>query len=188
MGLYGNILTAVDGSIFTFDKIYYDTFSGTKEEIENSKAQSLVEKASNDKVFVGRFMFWQPYGEVYMKTVVEKNGQYIYNYVLIASLQLVKDLANAAVDDWINIIINNESGALEIEHRGPVIVDTNNGQIREDISFANEALTEAITGISKITYDKKGHTVNIVNVDVDSDYTLILDGGAFLNNNNNEIS
>lgn len=261
MGLYGNILTAADGSIFTFDKIY-DNTSG------DDKNVFLTRMASSDKVFVGRFIFLEPYGEVYMKTVVEEEDQYVYKYVLIASLQLVKDLAKATKDDWIGI--TQENGVLNIIHRGPKInnweykkIDIDESQyeknkfyiknesgeyglcdddnfsdqqnyyiltqIREDIPIIGyyekieindsnyepnkyyyqnsegdyilstsayesdkiyynfiEDFNQTIY-LPKINYDRKGHIENVQPIAESDDFTLILNGGAFLNNNN-EIS
>ena len=121
MGLYGNIMTAPDGSIFTFDKIYY-SYPSTAED-QASRDEWLINMANSDEVFVGRFIYIQETCEIFMKTLrdyIDKdtNKTWTYEYVKIASLMLIKQLSEADKDDW--VAITQEDGVLNIIHRGPV--------------------------------------------------------------------
>ena len=121
MGLYGNIMTAPDGSIFTFDKIYYGYPSSAED--QEARKDWLLEMANRDEVFVGRFIYIQETCEIFMKTLKnyldEETGKtWTYDYVKIASLMLIKQFAEANKDDW--IAITQEDGVLNIIHRGPV--------------------------------------------------------------------
>ena len=132
MGLYGNIMTAPDGSIFTFDKVYasYPSTEMTEEE----KKDWLNQQANADGVFVGRFIFIQETCEVYMKTVKRLTGKpWEYEYVLIASLLAIKQLSDAQLDEWISIT-TDDKGAISIQHLGPII---------SEVSYKGITLTQS---------------------------------------------
>lgn len=124
MGLYGNIMTAPDGSIFTFDKVYASYPSTGMTEVQ--KRVWLNQQANIDGVFVGRFIFIQETCEVYMKTVkrLAANQPWEYEYVLIASLLAIKQLSDAQLDEWISIT-TDDKGAISIQHLGPTLLEVN---------------------------------------------------------------
>lgn len=121
MGLYGNILTAPDGSIFTFDALY--TFGNNKSD-ELKKQMQLSSLAESDNIFPGRFVYFTDTHEIYMKSVIteERDNEIISTkiYVLIADLTFIEQIATATTDDWIEIIVD-DNGNLSIKHRGPII-------------------------------------------------------------------
>lgn len=121
MGLYGNILTAPDGSIFTFDALY--TFGNNKSD-ELEKQMQLSSLAESDNIFPGRFVYFTDTHEIYMKSVIteERDNEIISTkiYVLIADLTFIEQIATATTDDWIEIIVD-DNGNLSIKHRGPVV-------------------------------------------------------------------
>ena len=128
MGLYGDILRAADGSIFTFDKIieFKDLgFQKEETEVDGEKATSTEEEideetktdekkatpteeeidnavssqAAIDNIFLGRFVLLTEKLWVYVKT---HDGDK-YTYTKIAKLHSLNSLDEENTDEWIEI-------------------------------------------------------------------------------------
>ena len=187
MGLYGNVLKAVDGSLFTFDKVYkinsklLETLNFSSDE-EKQNLISLLEKydedvrkltmaniqtvvdalAQNDDVFVGRYIFIEGICQVYVKVYRDKQ----YSYVLVADCSSSNFFAEAMTDDWLEI----ELGGTDItdirlihEDAGPPKKVESNIYDFTDPEYYNPAEGGEGQilpgGIYQIAYDAKGHAM-----------------------------
>ena len=206
MGLYGDILRAADGSIFTFDRIIsFDSnwITFTEEQID----AEISNQAAIDDIFLGRFVFLEEKLWVYVKTYDNKNNK--YSYTKVAKLHSLNELKEDNTDEWINITdINENEPYIYHEVAAPdlkTIVEktdeTTNEIVKEikNVGYENNYLNyKEIGGISIESkglnytyYDQKGHAFlseaiienkkdNETYYNGDTSYTLILNGGGFL--------
>lgn len=149
MGLYGDILRAADGSIFTFDKIIeFKDLGFQKEETEaggenttlaeeeideetktdEKKATPTEEEIDNavssqaaiDNIFLGRFVLLTEKLWVYVKT---HDGDK-YTYTKIAKLHSLNSLNEENTDEWIEIEDLKTDPCLYHADAGPEIIIT----------------------------------------------------------------
>lgn len=149
MGLYGDILRAADGSIFTFDKIIeFKDLGFQKEETEaggenttlaeeeideetktdEKKATPTEEEIDNavssqaitDGIFLGRFVLLTEKLWVYVKT---HDGDK-YTYTKIAKLHSLNSLNEENTDEWIEIEDLKTDPYLYHADAGPEIIIT----------------------------------------------------------------
>lgn len=179
MGLYGDILRAADGSIFTFDKIIEfkdlgfqkeETEAGgekatsTEEEIDEEtktdekKATPTEEEIDNavssqaaiDNIFLGRFVLLTEKLWVYVKT---HDGSK-YTYTKIAKLHSLNSLNEENTDEWIEIEDSKAGPYLYHAEAGPEIIISENDKItNEDKRYYN-------TGTS---FENEGNKKSVLN-------------------------
>ncbi len=204
MGLYGDILRAADGSIFTFDKIIeFKDLGFQKEEtkVDGEKATPTEEEIDNavssqaaiDNIFLGRFVLLTEKLWVYVKT---HDGDK-YTYTKIAKLHSLNSLNEENTDEWIEIEESEAGPYLYHAEAGPeIIISENEKQFKitnEDkryyntgTSFENEGNKKSV--LNFIYYDQKGHAYKYEPIEEkprsyfngENDFTLILNGGGFL--------
>lgn len=179
MGLYGDILRAADGSIFTFDKIIEfkdlglqkeetevngEKAASTEEEIDEEtktdekKATPTEEEIDNavssqaaiDNIFLGRFVLLTEKLWVYVKT---HDGSK-YTYTKIAKLHSLNSLNEENTDEWIEIEDSKAGPYLYHAEAGPEIIISENDKItNEDKRYYN-------TGTS---FENEGNKKSVLN-------------------------
>lgn len=202
MGLYGDILRAADGSIFTFDKIIeFKDLGFQKEEtkVDGKKASPTEEEidsrvssqAAIDNIFLGRFVLLTEKLWVYVKT---HDGDK-YTYTKIAKLHSLNSLNEENTDEWIEIEDLKTDPYLYHADAGPEIMISENDKITNEdkryynigTSFENEGNKKSV--LNFIYYDKKGHAYKYEPIEEkrdepyfngEKDFTLVLNGGGFL--------
>ena len=163
MGLYGDILRAADGSIFTFDKIIEFKDLGLQKEetevdgekatfaeeeideetkVDGKKASPTEEEIDNavssqaitDGIFLGRFVLLTEKLWVYVKT----HDGTKYTYTKIAKLHSLNSLDEENTDEWIEIEDLEIGPYLYHAEAGPEIIISENDKItNEDKRYYN---------------------------------------------------
>lgn len=182
MGLYGDILRAADGSIFTFDKIIeFKDLGFQKEETEaggenttlaeeeideetktdEKKATPTEEEIDNavssqaitDGIFLGRFVLLTEKLWVYVKT---HDGDK-YTYTKIAKLHSLNSLNEENTDEWIEIEDLKTDPYLYHADAGPEIMITEG---EKQFKITNEDKRYYNSGTS---FENEGNKKSVLN-------------------------